>query len=85
MAKSRLSSISRVDIYEKMGEFWDTHDITDFDNPDLPDVEFEVACNVTVESNLLNEIEQWASQQGVDTKVLVNLWLREKLAEQAAW
>ena len=33
-----------VDTSEKIGEFWDTHDFTDFDNPDLPDVEFEVTC-----------------------------------------
>ena len=82
MAESRLSSISKADTDEKIGEFWDTHDITDYDNPDLPDVEFEVACNVTVETSLLNEIEQRASQQGMERDALVNIWLRQKLAEQ---
>lgn len=34
----RLSSILKADTDERIGEFWDTHDFTDFDNPDLPDV-----------------------------------------------
>lgn len=82
MDANRLSSISEADTYEKMGEFWDTHDITDFDNRSAPDVEFEVVCTVSVEANLLSEIKQRASQQGLDVESLVNLWLRQKLAEQ---
>lgn len=82
MDASKLSSISKADTDEKIGEFWDTHDITDFDDPDTPDVEFEVVCTVPVEATLLSEIEQQASQQGVDVESLVNLWLRQKLAEQ---
>ncbi|MGC1309070.1 MAG: CopG family antitoxin [Phormidesmis sp.] len=84
MDASKLSSISKADTDEKIGEFWDTHDVTDFDDPDAPDVAFEVVCNVTVEAPLLSEIAQRASQQGVDTQALVNLWLRQKLTEQAA-
>lgn len=37
----KLSSISHTDTLEKMGEFWDTHDFTDYDDPDAPDVEFK--------------------------------------------
>lgn len=84
MAESRLSSISKADTDEKIGEFWDTHDITDFDNLDAPDVEFEISCNVTLETDLLNQTEQRASQEGMNTHTLVNLWLRQKLAEQTA-
>ena len=62
MDASRLSSISKADTYEKMGEFWDTHDVTDFDHPDVPDVEFEIVCSVSVEASLLSAIKQKASQ-----------------------
>jgi hypothetical protein len=37
-----------------MGEFWDTHDFTDFDS-DAPDVEFEITCVIpigTIESQM---------------------------------
>ena len=35
MAANRVSSISQADSLEKMGGFWDTHDLTDFDNLDV--------------------------------------------------
>ena len=43
-----VSNISKADTDEKIGEFWDVHDFTDFDEPDLPDVEFEVICAVSI-------------------------------------
>jgi hypothetical protein len=49
MAENKLSSISKADTLEKMGEFWDTHDFTELDNPDIPDVEFEISCGDTYE------------------------------------
>ncbi|MCX7046705.1 MAG: hypothetical protein NTX50_14625 [Candidatus Sumerlaeota bacterium] len=39
----RLSSISKADSYEKIGEFWDTHDFTDYDDPKRPDVKFIIS------------------------------------------
>ena len=42
MDANKLSSISQADTDEKIGEFWDTHDFTDFDDPDAPDVKFEI-------------------------------------------
>ena len=63
-----------------MGEFWDTHDFTDFDT-DAPDVEFTIACAVPVEADLLVQVEQQARLRGVKVETLVNLWLQQKLAE----
>jgi CopG antitoxin of type II toxin-antitoxin system len=83
MDASRLSSISKADTDEKIGEFWDTHDFTDFDT-DVPDVEFEIAYTVPLEVDLFSQIEQQARQRGVKVETLVNLWLRQKLAEQTA-
>ena len=42
MATRRASSISHADTYEAIGEFWDAHDFTDYDDPAAPDVEFEI-------------------------------------------
>lgn len=81
MDASKLSSISKADTDEKIGEFWDTHDFTDFDT-DIPDVEFEIACIVPIETDLFSELEKQARQQGVKVETLVNLWLRQKLTEQ---
>ena len=82
MGANRLSSISKVGSLEKMGEFWDTHDFTDFDNPDAPDVEFTITCAVPIELDLLSSVENQARRRGVKVETLVNLWLQQKLVEQ---
>ena len=82
MDESKLSSKSRADSDEKMGEFWDTHDFTDFDT-DTPDAEFEVTCAVPIDIELFNAIEKEAHKHGVRVETLINLWLQQKLAEQA--
>lgn len=82
MDASKLSSISKAITDEKIGEFWDGHDFTDFDT-DAPDIEFEVAYSVPLEVGLFSEIEKQAQQRGVKIETLVNLWLRQKLSEQA--
>ncbi|MCP4398520.1 MAG: hypothetical protein GY801_14640 [bacterium] len=81
MDEHNVSSISHADTLEKMGEFWDTHDFTDFDTPDAPDVEFTVSCAVPVELELLSSVEKQARRRGVRVETLVNLWLQQKLAE----
>lgn len=80
MDANKFSSISQANSLEKMGEFWDTHDFTEFDT-DAPDVEFEVSCAVPVEVDLLSALEQHARLHGVQVETLVNFWLQQKLAE----
>jgi hypothetical protein len=83
MQENKLSSVSKADSDEKMGEFWDKHDFTEFDS-DAPDAEFEVTCTVSVRQELLSEIEKQAAKRGVRVDDLVNLWLQQKLDEEAA-
>ncbi len=80
MHENKISSISKADTGEKIGEFWDLHDFTDFDT-EAPDVEFEVTCTVPIEVELLNEIEKQAHKRGVKVETLVNLWLQQKLGK----
>ena len=81
MDANRLSSISKADTLEKMGEFWDTHDFTDFDT-DAPDVDFQITCAIPIEVSLFTQVEQQARRRGVGVETLVNLWLQQKLTEQ---
>jgi len=81
MDASKLSSISKAITDEKIGQFWDGHDFTDFDT-DAPDIEFEVTYSVPLEVGLFSEIEKQAQQRGVKIETLVNLWLRQKLSER---
>ncbi len=81
MEENKLRSISGADTLEKMGEFWDKHDFTEFDNKDIPDIEFEVTCAVPIEEELFSSVEKQAKLRGVKVETLVNLWLQQKLAE----
>lgn len=58
MVPNKSSSISKANSLEKMGEFWDTHDFTEFDNPIAPDVEFTVTCAVPVELDYFVSVEK---------------------------
>jgi hypothetical protein len=82
MIKRKLSSISKADSLEKMGEFWNARDFTDYDAPDAPDVKFHVSCTVPIEEGLLSLVETQAKLRGVKVETLANLWLQQKLAEQ---
>jgi predicted DNA binding CopG/RHH family protein len=83
MAENRRGSISKADADEKIGEFWNSHDFTEFDT-DAPDADFEVFSTVPVQLELLNEIEKQAAKRGVNVETLVNQWLQQKLDEEAA-
>ncbi|MCI0555182.1 MAG: BrnA antitoxin family protein [Anaerolineae bacterium] len=78
------SSVSKTSSLKKMGEFWDKHDFTEFDNPNSPDVEFHVTVAIAVEPDLLSDIEELAHLRGINVETLVNLWLKEKLVETKA-
>jgi hypothetical protein len=79
MAATKRSSISKADTAETIGEFWDTHDFTDFDT-DAPDAQFEIALAVPIEVELFSALEREAQRRGVTVETLVNLWLHQRLA-----
>jgi hypothetical protein len=82
MDENRVSSISKSKSLEGMGEFWDSHDFTEFDT-DAPDVEFHISCAVPVDPDLLSAVEKLAHKRGIGVETLINLWLQQKLFELA--
>ena len=78
------SSTSKTNSLERMGEFWDKHDFTEFDDPNTPDVEFDVTVAIPIEPDLLSDIEELAHMRGIKVETLVNLWLKEKVVETKA-
>jgi hypothetical protein len=81
MVANKKSSISQAASLEEMGEFWDTHDFTEYDT-DAPDINFEIACAVPIELDLFTSLEKQARLRGIKVETLVNLWLQQKLVEQ---
>lgn len=87
MAK-RKSSISKASSYHEMGEFWDTHDTTDYEDQTY-EVEFEVDLKSEVtylplEKSLSARMRALAKQRGVSPETLLNLWVQEHLQKEAA-
>ena len=80
---NKLSSVSRAENETQMGQFWDSHDLTDYDDLNAPDVEFEFPAIVRIETRLLVALKEQAKRRGVAVETLVNLWLQQKLEELA--
>jgi hypothetical protein len=81
-------SISKGKSYKEIGEFWDTHDLTEFWGQ-TKKASFEVGIESEVtyyslDKRLAEKVQAIAHERGVSGDTLVNLWVQEKLLEQNA-
>ena len=70
-----------------MGEFWDTHDLTDYWDQTKP-AEFTINLQsettyYPLENSLSARIQEMAKKRGVSAETLLNLWIQEKMQEAA--
>jgi hypothetical protein len=83
----RLTSISKARSIEEIAAFWDTHDLTDFEDQ-THEVEIEVHLprrrRVTLAPDLADRVAERARRDGISIETLVNLWVGEKLQAVAA-
>lgn len=81
--KKDKSSTSKSNSYENLGQFWDSHDLTDFDkqthkvNFDIDIKSEKIYC--ALDKKILSQLQSLADDRGVSPDVLVNLFLQEKL------
>ena len=86
----QVSSISKARTPWEIGEFWDTHELTDFDaeTEDVTEqIEVELPARplrVAVDPDLLKEATSAARQRGITLETLVNLAIREALDWRAS-
>ena len=83
MKKSKLPN---TDSIQELAEFWDTHDLTDFEE-ELEEVAKPVfvrggAIKVPLESREVEAIEQIAQAKGVSREELIRAWVLQKLARR---
>lgn len=85
MPRSR-SSISKSHSYQEIGTFWDTHDLGDYWDKTSPadfDVEIESEkLYYPIERDIAATISFAAKQKGVSPATLLNLWLKERIAQE---
>lgn len=86
--KKDKSSISEAHSYADIGEFWDTHDLSDFwGKTRRVRFDVDIKSEVTyypIEQNLSKKIQLLARKQGLSSGTLVNLWLEQKMREHAS-
>lgn len=85
MGESR-TPLSGASSYAEVGEFWDEHDLADHWNETKP-AEFNVELHGSsfyfpLERNLAEQLREAAQAHGVSSETLLNLWVRERVAEK---
>ncbi len=80
-----MSKIPQTDSVAELARFWDTHDLTEFED-DLDEVktpvfkrESENELRITLPSDDAAALHRAAESRGVDDTELVRQWLTEKL------
>ena len=83
MQKSKLP---KTDSVHELAEFWDTHDLTDFEDEleEVPEPLFVrcAAIKVPLESREVEAVEQMAQAKGVTREELIRAWVLQKLARR---
>lgn len=80
MKKQKLPQIDSIDA---LAHFWDSHDLTEFEDEleELvePVFERETALTIHLQPEEAQAIKKLAASQGVPDKDLIYRWVREKL------
>ena len=84
MGKSlNIANIPRTDSIQELAHFWDTHDLTDFEDQ-LEEVveplfEPEAVINVVLGPEEIEALNELAKSKGVGSSDLIRQWVREKI------
>jgi hypothetical protein len=80
--------IPETDSITELAEFWDTHDVTDFED-ELEEVTEPVFASnlrtsflIRLEPQEAKEVEKIAKAKGVERMALLREWVREKIQEK---
>jgi chromatin segregation and condensation protein Rec8/ScpA/Scc1 (kleisin family) len=84
MKKSKLPKTKSI---RKLAEFWDSHDLTHFED-ELEEVREPVfvrgtAVKVQLESREARQVDQLAKAKGVTREELIRAWVRQRLRHQS--
>lgn len=82
--KKQITSISKAQTLEEIGDFWDTHSLADYADQ-VSEVEFEVRASprhrITLDPEIFGNIVSQALRRGVSPETLINMWLAERLQQ----
>ncbi len=80
------TSISKKSSYQEIGEFWDTHDLSELWEQTKP-ANFEVDIQIQrmyypIDRELSDNISKLARKRGISPETLINLWISEKIRQE---
>lgn len=83
----KKSKLPATDSIQKLAEFWDTHDLADFED-ELEEVVEPVfvrrgTIKVSLESREVEIVEQMAQAKGVSPEELIRAWVLQKLTRRS--
>ena len=85
--EKRMTKIPRLDSITELARFWDTHDLTDFED-ELEEVKepvFELESQTAMRIHLNHDqaatLRRLARDKGMDERRLIEEWVNEKLGE----
>src|SRR5260370_37121503 len=83
---TKKSKLPKIDSIEKLAEFWDSHDLTDFED-ELEEVAEPVfvrgnAIKVPLKSREAETVRQMAQAKGVSPEELIHAWVLQELARR---
>jgi hypothetical protein len=86
MAANKRQQMPKLENIAKLAEFFETHDMGEYWDG-LPEVHFEVDIRkqthvFALDDDLTARLDAIAKSKHVPSERLINVWLREKIAEQ---
>ncbi len=80
-------SMPKFNSLDELVEFFETHDLGDY-LAQMPEAEFEIDLEkrthiVAIDDDVAEKLTEIAKAKHVPSETLVNVWLREKILEQA--
>jgi len=85
-----MSNLPKTDSIKELAAFWDTHDVTDFEDEleEVTEIVFERKSSAVVEIHLQSQeaesIERVAKSRGISQEALVREWVLERLHRLAS-
>jgi hypothetical protein len=82
----KKSRLPKTDSLKKLAEFWDSHDLNDFED-ELEEIAEPVfvrntAIKVPLEAHEAEAVERMAKAKGVAPEQLVRVWVLQKVARR---
>ena len=79
---SDKTSVSNVESYQGIGDYWDEHDSTEFGEEKEVGFDLQIHSQrryFPLDSKLFLKIRKIAENHGVSEETLLNLWIQEKV------